>query len=92
MDKSGLETGIIAGFYEVNMNIKNIIKILERKSSIPNDDESWEDIEKAYDDAIHILTSYLRICGLIDLDLSQLYDDECNEKLSQIKRIVDNTI
>lgn len=73
------------------MNIKNIIKILERKSSIPNDDESWEDIEKAYDDTIHILTSYLRICGLIDLDLSQLYDDECSEKLSQIKRIVDNT-
>lgn len=38
------------------MDIKNIIKILERKSSIPNDNESWEDIDKAYDDAIHILT------------------------------------
>lgn len=72
------------------MNIKNIIKILECKSSIPNDDESWEDIEKIYDDAIHILTNYLRICELIDLDLSQLYDDECSEKLFQIKRIVGN--
>lgn len=52
-----------------------------------------ESMIKKIDDSeyiIHILTNYLRICGLLDLDLSQLYDDECAEKLYQIKKIIDN--
>lgn len=56
-------------------NIKQMIKRLE---SYSNDNS----------DIIHILTNYLRICGLIDLDISQLYENECSEILGQIKKIV----
>ena len=37
------------------MKVAKAIEIISRKSSIPNDGESFEDIEKAYDMAIEAL-------------------------------------
>lgn len=56
-------------------NIKNIIK----GKCLDFDD---------YEYIIDILIKYLRICGIVNLDLSQLYDDECLEKICLIKNII----
>ena len=37
------------------MTIERIIEILERKTSIPKEGETWDEIDNAYDEAVEIL-------------------------------------
>lgn len=43
------------------MDIQRAIEIIKRKSSIPNDGESFDEIEKAYDMAIEALEKQISI-------------------------------
>lgn len=51
------------------MTREKIIKILERKSSIPNEGETWNEIDNAYNEAIKILKQEPRSGNKMNDDL-----------------------
>jgi len=57
-------------------DINNLIEILARYSTIPNDGESFDDIVKAYDEIIRILNQYAEIKLCVD----EFYKKTAKEK------------
>lgn len=71
------------------MTIEEAKEIIERKTSIPFDGETFEKIEKAYDIAIQALEKQIKIKEIIGSFQTDMYDDEIAELFFKIKELVD---
>lgn len=74
------------------IDLDKIIEILSRKSTIPNDGESFHEIDRAFDDAISCLCSITQIKQDIQNSINNSTNEDIIEGLNIALNIINSYI